>query len=710
MSWEICEAGREKRRSETCREANRLSDAALRLRDQGRAEDAAPLLCDAVLLERRVHGGEDHQDVAGELLNLGSLYLQLRRYDLAEPALREALGMYRRLSRGLDTAAVKAATLMVAILLQETWRHRNAVPLLREYAHMCKRMHADTLSTSPAASEMKAGRRRLMNTSGLASSSRVSLRTISVTGSSGSWTSRRAPSTLAPRQSDSLEIARALRGLADNFVDGRLWQSLDEAEILYIEAIAMFRRLHRGDDHADVADSLNNLSLVCRRRGRLAAAEAAAAEAVAMSKRLHTERRVVPLGVTKPHCSTSVALEALGQALMQLGRLDEAEAAIVEAAAIERKVHGRRAHEHAARSLLAVAVLRVCQRRHDEAKPVLRKALEIQRELNGGVDDSGTAQGMARLGALYVSQGDAHKADKYLSGAVAMLRRIHAGRDHPLVADAALQYAQFLDEVGRVDDAFEHYSEALAVLRHVALADAEFDVATANTVAYDAMEETTTAAAGAAGGRVAAHRDDEGTSAQSCRVVACLQRLAAHLIGRCRYDDALPVCREALEMSLRLHDSVEGDHPHVAASLTSLGAALRAAGNAAEASRYLTESIAVHRRTCRDGEQLGLAAALREFACVCVDVGEVHEAEDAAMEAMALTRMELGTVDHADAAACMLALSAVHEAAGRSTEASVLQCEGHEMRARLSAFYEAPARASSRAAGAGTAERRVSLW
>ncbi|MGB5633548.1 MAG: tetratricopeptide repeat protein [Waterburya sp.] len=58
-----------------------------------------------------------------------------------------------------------------------------------------------------------------------------------------------------------------------------------EAEPLYTEALAMYKRLFP-DDHPDVATSLNNLAELYRAQGRYGEAEPLYTEALAMKKRL----------------------------------------------------------------------------------------------------------------------------------------------------------------------------------------------------------------------------------------------------------------------------------------------------------------------------------------------------------------------------------------------------------------------------------------
>ena len=93
-----------------------------------------------------------------------------------------------------------------------------------------------------------------------------------------------------------------------------------EAEPLYQEALAMRKRL-LGDEHPDVATSLNNLALLYNNQGRYGEAEPLYQEALAMWKRL--------LGDGHPDVASS--LNNLGCLYWEQGRYGEADLLYQEA-------------------------------------------------------------------------------------------------------------------------------------------------------------------------------------------------------------------------------------------------------------------------------------------------------------------------------------------------------------------------------------------
>ena len=62
---------------------------------------------------------------------------------------------------------------------------------------------------------------------------------------------------------------------------------LDECASLYEESLAMYRRIHVGKDHSDVAASLHSLALVYKAQGRLDECASLYEELFAMTRRIY---------------------------------------------------------------------------------------------------------------------------------------------------------------------------------------------------------------------------------------------------------------------------------------------------------------------------------------------------------------------------------------------------------------------------------------
>ncbi|MEM1180948.1 MAG: serine/threonine-protein kinase, partial [Acidobacteriota bacterium] len=97
-----------------------LNNLALALRDQGRADEALPLL-EELLVRRRERHGEPHSRVATALGNLALVYSSLGRQAEAEPLFLEALAQVRQLF-GDDHPKMASALLNVAGNLRDLGR------------------------------------------------------------------------------------------------------------------------------------------------------------------------------------------------------------------------------------------------------------------------------------------------------------------------------------------------------------------------------------------------------------------------------------------------------------------------------------------------------------------------------------------------------------------------------------------------------------
>src|SRR5919199_927061 len=199
-------------------------------------------------------------------------------------------------------------------------------------------------------------------------------------------------------------IATSLNNLAVLY---KLQGSLAEVEPLYQEALAMRQRLFPGD-YPDVAESLNNLAGLYESQGRLKAAEPLYEEALAMRKRLFPTD-----------------------------------------------------HRDVAGSLNNLAGLYKSQGRLKAAEPLIEEALAMRKRLFPG-DHPDVAGSLSNLAGLYKSQGRLAEAESLLEEALAMSKRLLPG-DHPNVAKGLNNLATLLAATSRYPEALEGMKEAAAI-------------------------------------------------------------------------------------------------------------------------------------------------------------------------------------------------------------------------------------------------------
>jgi tetratricopeptide (TPR) repeat protein len=137
-----------------------------------------------------------------------------------------------------------------------------------------------------------------------------------------------------------------------------------EAEALWLEALAIRRKL-LGDEHPDLADTLHNLASLIRDQGRLAAAQSLYREAVAIRRK-------------RSHPALPDELVALALALREPSELPEAEALLREALEIQSKPPGNPRSEVVSWLGELSRVLRA-QGKLTEAEAVERESLAINK-------------------------------------------------------------------------------------------------------------------------------------------------------------------------------------------------------------------------------------------------------------------------------------------------------------------------------------------
>ncbi|EKU96967.1 TPR repeat-containing protein [Leptolyngbya sp. PCC 7375] len=222
-----------------------------------------------------------------------------------------------------------------------------------------------------------------------------------------------------------------------------------EAEPLFQEALAMSKRL-LGDEHPNVAFSLNNLALLYEHQGRYSEAEPLFQEALAMSKRL--------LGDEHPDVIPS--LNNLATLYKLQGRYTKAEPLYQKILAMSRRLLGDE-HPDVIRSLNNLAALYDNQGRYSEAEYLYQEALVMSKQL---LDDEhpNVAFSLNNLALLYEHQGRYSEAEPLFQEALAMSKRL-LGDEHPDVIPSLNNLAALYDYQGRYSEAEPLFQEALAM-------------------------------------------------------------------------------------------------------------------------------------------------------------------------------------------------------------------------------------------------------
>ncbi len=421
------------------------------------------------------------------------------------------------------------------------------------------------------------------------------------------------------------DAARRELALADSLteVDETCWN-----EGRYAEAVAAMqrqleiRRRYLGDEHRDVAESLNNLAMDLEAQGDYAGAEPLFREALAMSRKLLGDE----------HPDVAISLNNLALNLHAQGDYAGAEPLFREALAMHRELLGDE-HPDVATCLSNLAYLLKAQGDYAGAEPLYREALAMYRELLGD-EHQDVATCLSSLAVLLRTQGGYAEAEPLFREALAVYRRL-LGDEHPRIATSLNNLAGLLHDEGDYSGAEPLFREALAMRRRL-LGDEHPDVATS------------------------------------------LNNLAALLQTQGDYSGAEPLYREALTMRQKL---LGNEHPHIAMSLSSLAHLLHVQGDCSGAEPLFREALAMQRKLLGT-EHPDVAISLHNLAYLLEAQGDYASAEALYRRTLAMQRKLLGA-EHPDVAISLHSLAVLLYTQGDDSGAELLYREALAMWRKL---------------------------
>ena len=229
---------------------------------------------------------------------------------------------------------------------------------------------------------------------------------------------------------------------------GQIYQTYtryDDAERLLGRALAVRRGLY-GDEHPEVAESLNHLGWLAFARGAYAEADSLYAAALAAA-----EGRRTP--------TAAAAIEGRGLLRRAAGDPEGGLPFVREALAIREATLGPD-HTETYRSVSALATMLHTAGRPAEAAPLFRRAIAGHRRTLGA--HVHTAQSLSDYGAVLTDLGDVEGATAAHREALGIRRELLGG-SHPHVAQSLSHLGWALQRQGRYAEAEPLYREALAI-------------------------------------------------------------------------------------------------------------------------------------------------------------------------------------------------------------------------------------------------------
>ena len=218
-----------------------------------------------------------------------------------------------------------------------------------------------------------------------------------------------------------------------------------------------------GEEHPDVAKSLNNLALLYRLQGKYLDAESLYLQALELSKKLLGEK----------HPDVATLINNLALLYKSQGRYSDAEPLYLQALEIRKNLLGEE-HPDVAKSLNNLALLYKSQGRYSDAEPLYSKSLELNKKLLGE-EHPVVALNLDNLAGLYNSQGKYSEAESLCLEALELRKKL-LGEEHPDVAQSLNNLALLYKLQRKYLDAESLYLQALE-LRKKLLGEEHPDVA-----------------------------------------------------------------------------------------------------------------------------------------------------------------------------------------------------------------------------------------
>ncbi|MGK7894304.1 MAG: tetratricopeptide repeat protein, partial [Xenococcus sp. (in: cyanobacteria)] len=197
-------------------------------------------------------------------------------------------------------------------------------------------------------------------------------------------------------------------------------QGLYEQALPWYKKCLSVARERLGEEHFDVATSLNNLALLYDNQGRYEEAEPLFRQALELSKQLLGEE----------HSSVVTILNNLGLLYRDQGRSEKAESLLQQALELSKQLLGEE-HPSVANSLNNLATIYNYQGRYEEAEPLFRQALELRKKLLGE-EHPDVANSLNNLALLYRDQGKYEKAESLFLQDLELSKQL-LGEEHPNV-------------------------------------------------------------------------------------------------------------------------------------------------------------------------------------------------------------------------------------------------------------------------------------
>jgi CHAT domain-containing protein/F0F1-type ATP synthase beta subunit len=538
-------------------EAERLSEQAVQLYQQGQYAAAIPLAERALAIREKVLG-EEHSLVATSLNNLALLYQAQGNYSQAEPLYQRSLAIYEKVL-GKEHSLVATSLNNLALLYQAQGNYSQAEPLYQRslaiYEKVLGKEHPDVAT---------------------------SLNNLALLYRAQGNYSQAEPlyqRSLAIREKvlgkEHPQVADSLNNLAELY---QAQGNYSQAEPLYQRSLAISEKV-LGKEHPQVADSLNNLAGLYQAQGNYSQAEPLYQRSLAISEKV--------LG--KEHPDVALSLNNLALLYKAQGNYSQAEPLYQRSLAISEKVLGKE-HPHVAASLNNLAGLYWAQGNYSQAEPLYQRSLAISEKVLGK-EHPQVADSLNNLAVLYQAHGNYSQAEPLYQRSLAIVEKM-LGKEHPHVALSLNNLAELYKAQGNYSQAEPLVQRSLAIVEKMLGKEHPHVAASLNNLAGLYQAQGNYSQAEPLYQRSLAIREKV-LGKEHPHVAASLNNLAVLYRAHGNYSQAEPL----YQRSLAIREKVLGkEHPHVAQSLKNLAGLYYAQGDIARTLEFLNRGTNIEER------------------------------------------------------------------------------------------------------------------
>lgn len=359
-----------------------------------------------------------------------------------------------------------------------------------------------------------------------------------------------------------------------------------------------------GENHADTAQSLNNLGSLLQAQVDYAAARQCFEQALKIRRKVLGEE----------HPDTATSLNKLGYLLYSQGDYAVARPYYEAALKINKKVLGDE-HPDTATLFNNLAALLIAQGDNSPARLYHEQALKIRRKVLGeGHPD--TANSLNNLGNLLDSQGDYATARPYLEQAL-KIRKKALGEGHPVTATSLNNLGALLEHQGDYPAARPYFEQALKITKKVLGEEHPSTAASLNNLGHLLQAQ---------GDYVAARSYYEQALKINKKVLGEEHSLTAAALNNVGYllsaQGDYAAARPYHEQALKIRKKVLGEeHPDTALSLHNLGSLLQAQGDYEAARTYFEEALKIKKKVLGE-EHPDTALSLNNFLILEMSLGK----------------------------------------------------------------------------------------